>query len=86
MKTINYNGTDIEITAVRFIYGTETNLQDGILVHDTGDEFCNGDAIYGNGWTIDMVNDSDDVDSLLTSGDGSTYWHKNDDGTYTVDA
>lgn len=86
MKTISYNGTDIEITAVRFTYGTETTAQEGILVHDTSDEFSNGDAIYGNGWNIGMINDSDDVESLLTSGDGSTYWHQNDDGTYTVEA
>lgn len=86
MKTINYKGTGIEISAVRFVYGAEGTMQDGILVHDTTDEFRNGDALYGNGWNINMVNDADDVDSLLASGDGTTYWHQNDDGTYTIDA
>ena len=86
MKSINYKGTDIEVTAVRFTFGSETTVQDGIMVHDTADEFSDGDAIYGNGWNIGMVNDSDDVESLLTSGDGSTYWHQNDNGTYTVEA
>lgn len=86
MKSINYNGTVIEITPIRFTFGSETTVQEGILVHDTSDEYCNGDAIYGNGWTVDMINDADDVETMFTSGDGSTYWHKNEDGTYTIEA
>ena len=85
MKTINYKGRDIEISAIRFTYGTESTVQEGILVHDTTDEFCNGDAIYGNGWTIGMVEDESDLETLFTSGDGSTYIHRNENGTYNVE-
>lgn len=85
MKSIQYKGTEIEITAIRFIYGDDTTVQDGLLVHDTSDEFGDGDAIYGNSWTIGMVQDEADVESLLTSGDCSTCFSRNDDGTYTVE-
>ena len=85
MKSIQYKGTEIEITAIRFIHGDDTIVQDGLLVHDTSDEFGDGDAIYGNGWTIGIVQDEADVESLLTSGDCSTCFSRNDDGTYTVE-
>lgn len=86
MKTINYNGRDIEITAIRFTYADETTVQDGVLLHDTTDEFSDGDTIYGNGWTLDMINDASDIESLLTSTDGTTYFTRNDDGAYHIDA
>lgn len=86
MKTINCNGRNVEITAIRFTYADETTIQDGVLLHDTTDEFSDGDTIYGNGWTIDMVNDDADVENLLTSTDGTTYFTRNDDGSYHIDA
>ena len=86
MKIINYRGTKIELTAVRYIYGDEKTIQEGVFVHDTTDEFCDGDTIYGNGWTLGMINDEDDIESLLTSGDGSTYFAQNSDGTYHMRA
>lgn len=85
MKSINYNGRDIEVTAIRFTYTDETTIQDGVLLHDTTDEFADGDAIYGNGWTLDMINDADDIETMLTSGDGTTYFTRNDDGIYHID-
>ena len=86
MKTINYNGRNVEITAIRFTYADETTIQDGVLLHDTTDEFSDGDTIYGNGWTLDMINDASDIENLLTSTDGTTYFTRNDDGTYHIDA
>lgn len=86
MKTMNYQGHEIELTAVSFRFAEETILQEGVLVHDTTDEFSDGDAIYGNGWTLDAIQDKSDLESLLTSGDGSTYITRNDDGTYSMDA
>lgn len=86
MKSMNYQGHEIELTAVSFRFADEANLQDGILVHDTTDEFGNGDAIFGNGWTLDSIQDESDLESLLTSGDGSTYITRNADGTYHMDA
>lgn len=86
MKTITYKGHEIELHAVRYYFQDEQNAQEGVLVHDTTDEFSDGDAIYGNGWTMDDLNDESDLDTLFTSGDGSTYIRRNDDGTYTMDA
>lgn len=86
MKSFTYKGTEIEVAAIRFVYGSEETVQDGILVHDSSDEFHDGDAIYGNGWTIDMVSDEDDVETLLSSGDGTTYFHRGDNGIYHIEA
>lgn len=86
MKAISYNGSNIELTAVRFTFRDETTIQDGVLLHDTNDINHDGDAIYGNGWTLDQIEDASDVESLITSGDGTTYWRRNDDGTYTMEA
>lgn len=85
MKVISHNGTDIEVSPVRFTFGDEATIQEGVLIHDMSDVFRDGDAIYGNGWTIAMINDADDIESLITSSDGSIYWHQNDDGTYTIE-
>lgn len=86
MKTMNYQGHEIELNAVFFRFGDEANLQEGILVHDTTDEFSDGDIIFGNGWTLDAILDESDLESLLTSGDGSTYITRNADGTYNMNA
>lgn len=86
MKTIIYKNREIELHAVRYYYRDEQNAQEGVLVHDTTDEFSDGDAIFGNGWTLDAVNDEADLESLLTSGDGSTYIRRKADGTYSMDA
>lgn len=86
MKTITYKGREIELHAVRYYFQDEQNAQEGVLVHDTTDEFSDGDAIYGNSWTLDDLNDESDLDTLFTSGNGSTYIRRNDDGTYTMDA
>ena len=85
MKTINYDGRDIEITAIRFTFANETTVQEGVLIHDTTDKFSDGDTIYGNGWTIDQINDESDLDTLFSSGDASAYWHQNEDGTYNIE-
>ena len=86
MRIINYKGREIEITPISFYYQEETELQEGVLVHDSQDALCDGDAIYGNGWMADSIQDESDLENLFTSGDGTTYWHKNADGTYTIDA
>lgn len=86
MKTMNYQGREIELTTVFFRFAEEANLQEGVYVHDTTDEFGDGDAIYGNGWTLGAIQDESDLESLLTSGDGSTYITRSADGTYTMNA
>ena len=86
MKTISYQGREIELSAITFFFGREITPHEGVFVHDTADEFGNGDAVYGNGWTLGAIEDESDLESLFASGDGTTYWHKNFDGTYTIDA
>lgn len=83
---ISYQGREIEITEIRFAFGDEATIQEGVLVHDSADEFGDGDAIYGNGWTLDMIHDAADLESLFTSGDGSTYFYQSANGTYRVEA
>lgn len=84
-KTITYRDEEHELTKVFFTWRDEQTVQEGILVHAASDEFHDGDTIYANGWSIDAVNDESDLESLLTSGDGTTYFHKNFDGTYHLD-
>lgn len=87
MKTIKWNGITVEICPVQFYYKDETTAQTGILVHFSDDEFGDGDTLYGNGWDIDMFGGPDDIDSLLEygSGDGTTYFKKQSDGTYRIE-
>lgn len=84
MKSISCNDRIIELYPVRFFYGSEQTAQEGVLVHDSEDKFHDGDAIYGNGWTLDIITDKDDVESLLTSDDGTTYFEKLDNGEYKI--
>lgn len=86
MKSFTYQGHEIQLTTIRFTFGEEATAQDGILMHDANDAFSDGDAIFGNGWNLDMINDESDLESMLTSGDGTTYFSKNADGTYTINA
>lgn len=79
MKTINYNGRDIEITAIRFTFADETTVQDGVLIHDTADVFANGDMIYGV--SADAIQDADDLHQLFED-TGCTVFTRNADGTY----
>ena len=83
MKTINYEGREIEITAIRFTFADETTIQDGVLIHDTTDEFSNGDMIYGV--SSDTIQDADDL-SLLFEDVGCTVFTRNADGTYRAEA
>ena len=85
-KSFPYRDAAIEITSIRFIYADEKQVQDGILLHYTSDEFHDGDTIFCNGWTINMVNDTDDLETLLTSGDGTTYFTELNPGLYHVEA
>lgn len=85
MKTITFGDEEYELTKVFFTWRDEQTVQEGILLHAMSDKFHDGDAIYANGWSIDIVNDESDMESMLTSGDGTTYFHKNFDGTYHLD-
>ena len=80
------DGREIELDAIRYYYQDEAISQDGIMVHYSSDEFCDGDTIYGNGWTLDQINDTDDLRSLLSDTCGTTYWTRLADGLYRVDA
>jgi hypothetical protein len=84
-KTISYLGRDIELSTVFYNYRDDAQLHEGVFVHDTTDQFGDGDAVYVNDWTLNYINDSSDLESLFTSGDGVTCIEKNADGTYTVE-
>jgi hypothetical protein len=86
MKNINYQGREIVVSAIQFRFMEEKNPQNGILIHDTADANRDGDAIYGNGWTIDQINDESDLDTLFADTCGTTYWHLGEDGIYVLDA
>lgn len=83
MKTINYKGSCIEISAIRFTFADENTIQEGILLHDTTDEFSNGDMIYGV--PFDSIQDADDLTQLFED-TGCTVFTKNNDGTYHAEA
>lgn len=86
MKTISYMGQEYELSKVYFTWREETTVQEGVLLHAVSDEFHDGDTLFGNGWTLDQINDESDLESLLTSGsDGTAYFHKSFDGTYHMD-
>jgi len=86
MKTINYMGQEYELYKVYFTWRECTTVQEGILLHAVSDEFCDGDTLYGNEWTLDQINDESDLETLLNSGsDGTTHFHKAFDGTYHMD-
>ena len=84
MKKFKYHDREIEIERVNFYFRDEPTLQEGIMVHDSTDVNSDGNAIFGNGWTLDSIEDSGDLESLFTSGDGTTYWCRNADGSYTI--
>ena len=83
MKTINYEGREIEITPIRFTFADETTVQDGVLIHDTTDEFSDGDMIYGI--SADAIRDADDLSQLFED-TGCTVFTRNADGTYHAEA
>ncbi len=83
MKTITYNGHEIQLTAIRFTFADETAVQDGILIHDTADEFSDGDIIYGV--PFDFIDDASDLAQLF--GDtGCTVFTQGADGIYHAEA
>lgn len=88
---MKYLGHEIEMKAICFVFGGEDAVQDGIvqdgiLLHDVTDGCHDGDTVYGNGWTVDQIEDDSDLESLITSGDGTTQWHKLDNGVYVIEA
>ena len=83
MKTINFNGNDIEVSASRFTFADETAIQDGVLIHDTTDEFSDGDIIYGV--SADTIQGADDLAQLFED-TGCTVFTRNADGTYHAEA
>ena len=86
MKRMEYEGQEVELVSVAFRYQDDPILQRGVLVRCTSDTFHDSDAIYGNGWTLENINGESDLASMLDDTCGTTYWHYNGDGTYTVDA
>lgn len=83
MKTINYKGHIVEVSAIRFTFADEDTIQDGVLIHDTTDEFSNGDIIYGV--SADTIQDADDLEQLFED-TGCTVITRNADGTYHAEA
>lgn len=83
MKTINFNGHGIEVSSIRFTFADEATSQEGILIHDTSDEFSNGDMIYGV--SADTIQSADDLKQLFED-TGCTVFTRNEDGTYHAEA
>jgi len=77
---------EIILSEITFRFADESNYQTGILLHDGTDVNSDGDTIFGNAWILDMINDTDDVRNLLSSTGGTTYFTRNDDGTYHIEA
>lgn len=79
------HGADFELTRVHYTYLDDTTVQEGILVRVADDPTDDG-VLYGNLWTVDAITDTDDLENLFSSGDGTVYFHKAFDGTYHIDA
>lgn len=70
----------IVCTKINFIYGGETELQDGYIVHDNDDEFYDSDVILNVGDLMayedeDMLNIFDNDSSRYIRYIGHDIWH-----------
>ena len=84
-KTIHWGGTEMELYDICYYFLDDTR-QRGVLVHDVKDEFSNGDTIFGNGWTVDMVEDKEDFTSMIWDSCGTTSFRRMDNGEYVLEA
>ena len=84
-KTINYNGTDYELSAVLYSHRRgDTAYREGVLLHDTNDIRCEHDTLY-YAHRLDDIKDAADVEKMLSSQYKTTDFRcPNLDGYYTI--
>ncbi len=83
-KVFTINGNKVTFEEIRYVYGDETEIQDGLLVHEGNDEFNDGDCIIGNMNT--MPETDEDAADMLEYEHSSTYITLRDDGIWHVEA
>ena len=83
-KVFTVNGHNVTFEEIRYIYGEEAEIQDGLLIHDETDEFHDGDCIIGNMNT--MPETDEDAADMLEYEHSSTYITLRDDGIWHVEA
>ena len=67
-----FNG--VEFTEIEYIFQDDTEIQQGILIHDLRDENRDGDMIIGNG--AEMPTTEEEAKMLLENETGSTQFHE----------
>lgn len=84
-KVFTVNGHNVAFEEIRYIYGEETVIQDGLLIHDeTTDEFRDGDCIIGNLNTIPETDE--EAADMLANEYASTAITMRPDGIWHVEA
>ena len=83
-KVFKINGHQVTIEEIRYVYGEETEIQDGLLIHDETDEFHDGDCIIGNLNTIPETDE--EAADVLANEYASTAITMRPDGIWHVEA
>ena len=71
----------VEFREIKYVYGNETDVQNGILIHDLNDIFHDGDTIIGNNSALPET--EEDAETILTDTAQTSYWTF-DDGIYRI--
>lgn len=83
-KVFTVNGHNVTFEEIRYIYGEEAEIQDGLLIHDVSDEFHDGDCIIGNLNTIPETDE--EAADMLANEYASTAITMRPDGIWHVEA
>ena len=83
-KVFKINGNEVTFEEIKYIYGEETQIQDGLLIHDETDEFGDGDCIIGNLNTIPETDE--EAADMLANEYASTAITMRPDGIWHVEA
>lgn len=82
-KTFEIYKNPITVAAVKFIYGEDAYVYNGILVHDENDYDRDFDEIYDG--PIDRIKTADDLIKMLECEIGDMYFTPQPDGIYHID-
>ena len=79
MASVIMNGA--EFTEIKYVCGNETDVQNGILIHDLSDTYHDGDTIIGN--NVVLPETEEDAAAILADTAHTSHWTF-DDGIYRI--
>ena len=83
-KVFKIDGREVTFEEIRFVYGDETEIQDGLLIHDETDEYGDGSGIIGDMNTIPETDE--EAADMLANEYASTAIKMRPDGIWHVEA